>query len=403
MRHLTVLLTAALVVASVATATTRTSSAAFTSSTTATAHVASAVDWTPPTASVAPLPAHVAGTVTVTVLATDGETGVREVTLEVRRAGATSWTVVGARTSEPWTFVWDTSALPDGEHELRATATDGVGLSTTSDVVRTTVANGLSVTLASPGAVLAGTVVLAADVDGTGVETVRLEAAPAGSGRWDLLGTAAAPPYRVEVDTGALAEGHHDVRAVARSLAGHETASAVTTVLVDNHAPRAVDVQAADGGGTTGGIEPGDTLTFTYSEEIDLATLTPGWAGDPLAVLVRVTDGGLVWGGPEDDVLSVRRLGSGVELGTVALGADHVGTQQVLTFRATMHATTEHSPAGPRTVVHVVLGTEVAGLAAGTAGPGTMTWTPSDAPTDLAGTHVVPEPVVESGPTDADF
>lgn len=235
MQRLTALVAAALVTVSLASASTGTSSAAFTSVSTSTGTVTAAVDWTPPTVSLAPPAEHVADTVALTVDAADGETGVREVVVEARPAGG-AWMPVGSRTSEPWEFAWDTAPLADGPYELRATATDGVGLSTTTDPVPTTVLNTVTVTLATPATLVRGTASATADVTGLGITGVRFEGAPAGSTSWQQIGSAGAAPYGIEVDTTTVPDGRYDLRAVTTGRVTQPSA-VVRGVVVDNTAP----------------------------------------------------------------------------------------------------------------------------------------------------------------------
>ena len=61
-------------------------------------------------------------------------------------------------------------------------------------------------------------------------------------------------------------------------------------VTVDNTAPTASDIQAANGGATVGRIELGDTITYTFSEVIDPESILAGWTGASTNVVVRFTN-----------------------------------------------------------------------------------------------------------------
>jgi hypothetical protein len=67
------------------------------------------------------------------------------------------------------------------------------------------------------------------------------------------------------------------------------------SVTVDNTAPSASDIQTANKvGGTSGLAESGDTITFTYSEQIDPQSILAGWTGASTSVNVHLQDGGCV-------------------------------------------------------------------------------------------------------------
>ncbi|MBI2100629.1 MAG: hypothetical protein HYT47_01250 [Candidatus Vogelbacteria bacterium] len=99
----------------------------------------STADITPPTTTItAPTKgATVSGTVTVSVTATDPivanqtTSGMREVTLVIDN------TLLATDTTSPYSFVWDTTTLPDGSHTIFATAEDQAGNQTTVSVMVT--------------------------------------------------------------------------------------------------------------------------------------------------------------------------------------------------------------------------------------------------------------------------
>ena len=79
----------------------------------------------------------------------------------------------------------------------------------------------------------------------------------------------------------------------ATDTLGHTSTSATVTVTVDNTAPTATDVQAANGG-TAGRIDAGDTVAFTWSEPMAPASILTGWTGTSQAIRVRINDAGAV-------------------------------------------------------------------------------------------------------------
>ena len=575
------------------------STAAYTSASTNTATITAASDWTPPTVTMANPGSPLKGTATVTATASDGESGVASVTIDYLPAGGTAWVTLCTRTAAPYSCSWTTTAVSDGGYDLRATATDRAGYATTSDSVRTTVANNLLVVLASPADVVRGTVALTTTVysAGTVSYTVRLEYAPAGTTTWksvcsnltspytcswlttgfangdyDLrsvavsgastytsavvpgvtvdnaaptvtmtdpgtplggtrtfavtasdadsgvaqvviqyaltgsttwkgLCTVTAAPYSCRYDTTTIADGSYGFRAVATDVAGNTATSATvagrvvdntvssvsvedpgaflsgtvalgatasstagvtsvrlqyaqngtttftdvctdttapyscpwdtTTVTdglydlrailldgsgrpttsavdaghrVDNTPLRGADVQAANGGATIGRIESGDSITFTYTDRVNLTTVSPGWTGAAQTVSVRVRDGNLLGLGNKGDTLDVLVGGTAVNLGSVNLKEDYVRSNKTMTFTATMTAGTAMVNGVAATTVTLRLGTTAsAGLARSTTLTAAMLWSPSSSITDLSGNAGSAAPTAESGPVDRDF
>ena len=67
------------------------------------------------------------------------------------------------------------------------------------------------------------------------------------------------------------------------------------TTTVDNTAPSALDIQTANRvGGSSGVAEAGDSVSFTFSEQIDPHSILSGWTGASTNVIVRLQDGGCV-------------------------------------------------------------------------------------------------------------
>src|SRR5205823_4757862 len=101
-------------------------------------------DATSPTGSVtAPTSPFVHGAaVTVASDSADaGGSGVAQAVFEVSPAGTGSWSTIGTDTSWPYSASWDTTALANGDYDLRVRTTDGAGNSSTSAVVTVGVDN----------------------------------------------------------------------------------------------------------------------------------------------------------------------------------------------------------------------------------------------------------------------
>ncbi len=238
------------------------SSAAFTSQTTGTGTVSAAADWTPPTVSVLDPGAAVKGTTTIGVNATDAESGIQGVELQVQPAAGGTWATICSTTTSPYSCAWDTTTRADGSYLLRAIATDKAGYSTTSDTVRTTVANSLTVSIAALPEFVRGNVAVQATVsNASGLNpVVRIEYAPAGTTTWTTVCANLSSPYSCTAATaGNIANGSYDLRAVA--VVGNATyTSASVRTLVDNQAPT---VTMTDPGSPLSGTK---TFTATASD-----------------------------------------------------------------------------------------------------------------------------------------
>jgi hypothetical protein len=167
-------------------------------------------------------------------------------------------------------------------------------------------------------------------------------------------------------------------------------------VTVDNTPPAGSDVQTANGGSIPGRPEQGDTVTFTYTEQIDPDSILSGWTGASTNVVVRINDGS----GPANDSLQVWNAsnGSQLPLGQVDLGRkDYVGTNRTFGASGTPSAMVQSGA-----TITITLGTASgAGTTAGSTG--TMSWTPSNSAYDRARNACSTAVVTESGGADAEF
>lgn len=348
------------------------------------------------------------GVVTLSASAADAHSGIDRVVVQHAVAGTTSWRDACTVTDAPYACRFDTTSLPDGSYSFRAVATDVAGGTTTSSVManRTVDNRVASVSVADPGAYLGGTVqVSAAAYSPSGVVSVRIQRAVAGTTTWTDLCTDTTAPYSCSWDTTTVPGGSYDLRAVLLDRAGRTTTSAtVAARRVDNSPLRALDVQTLQGGQTLGRIERGDSLLLTYSGAVRTATITPDWTGSAIGVTVRVRDGNLLGRGNRGDTLDVLRNGSPVELGSVDLREDYVKSSRTVQFAATMTAATVTVDGVPVTRVTIVLGSQTSGASVRTSSTATsMVWTPSTAVLDLAGRQAAATPVTESGPVDRDW
>ncbi|MET0928122.1 MAG: Ig-like domain-containing protein [Aeromicrobium sp.] len=124
-----------------------------------------------------------------------------------------------------------------------------------------------TVSVAAPASPLKGTVTITASAaDATsGIDTVTIQRAAAGSTAWTSLCTTRTSPYTCGLDTTTLTDGAYDLRAVAVDKAGVSTTSATVRATVAN----ALVVVLTDPGSTIRGTA---TLTTTVS---NTGSLTP--------------------------------------------------------------------------------------------------------------------------------
>jgi uncharacterized repeat protein (TIGR02059 family) len=208
------------------------------------------VDATPPTVSItSPLSGvNLSGTVTITSNANDaGGSGLASVTYEYRLSSGGSWTATAAN--------WNTALLTDGDHDLRAVATDNAGNSTTSASITSLHLDNHppTVTLAAPQYVNASapaSITLTATSPDTDLQDVTFwscsnSSAGCSTGTWNLIAVDPTSPYSASW-TVPGADGNAAVRAVATdnaSNSGPDTAN----VLVDRTAPTAGSIDYTDG------------------------------------------------------------------------------------------------------------------------------------------------------------
>lgn len=367
------------------------------------------VDNSAPTTSMVDPGSPLSGTVTLTANATDSQSGVARVLIQYAPNGTSNWTTACTVTLPPYTCRFDTTGLPTGGYLFRSVATDASGqtatsAATTARTIDNTVA---SVAMEDPGAYLTGTATLTATANSTaGVASVAIQYAPNGTNTWTTVCTPTTAPFSCAWNTKTVADGLYDFRAILTDKTGVQKTSAVlSSRSIDNRPVRGIDVQTANGTGTAGRLDSGDTISFTYSTRMNPASISAGWDGSATAVTVRVRDSALL-GAASGDGLDILRSGAAVNLGSVDLRGDYVKTKKTSQWNATMTATTVTVNGLPVTVVQVVVGTLSTGGAlrtvATTAGAN-MIWTPSSLATDLGGTTSSIAPVTETGGLDREF
>jgi hypothetical protein len=170
------------------------------------------------------LPAAVKGKVTVTADVVASGYRPVEVTIQHRLVGSSTWTTICTVGAAPYSCLWDTDAVAEGHHEVRATASDGSQDATSTSVQTLVDRTPPTVTLQDPGSPMSGTVTIAASAadHGSGVASVRIQFRAPGSTSWQTRCTVPAPgPYTCPWDTSAVADADYGLRALAEDRVGN--------------------------------------------------------------------------------------------------------------------------------------------------------------------------------------
>jgi hypothetical protein len=351
------------------------------------------VDNTAPTASVTDpgTPLHL--TVTVGATGTDGGSGVASVKVQRSPAGAGTWTDICTDTTSPYSCAWDTTGVTDGLYDLRAITTDNAGNTTTSSTVTNRRVDNTAPTagLTDPGSPLRATVTLnATGTDGgSGVLNVAIQRAPTGTSTWTTICTDTTSPYSCSWNTTGVSDGGYDLRAVTTDNAGNSTnSSTVSNRVVDNTAPTATDIQTGVTGTTAGQPQQGDTLVFTFSEQIAPGTIVAGWNGTGTQNVTVTMDTG--------NHLSI--TGATLINGFVTLGgAGYIQSGKTVVF-------SNSTIAQSGTTLTLTLGTPDKPQFTQSGSAGNSSWPVAAGLTDIAGnTLATPVTKTETGGSDAEF
>ena len=212
------------------------SSATFTDQSASTATVAAAVDWVPPTVSLRPLPSPASGTITVGVDAVDAESSVAQVAIEVRPAGASSWTPLCTDTTAPFACTWDTTTVSGGQYEVRARAVDAYQNVSGWVSASVAVANGPALVVRVPSGTLWATVKVTAErTDGsTTVRSQGIDLRRVGSSAWSSLCEGWGNPLSCNWQTHKYPDGAYELRAWSQEAGGGVVYSDVVRAQVGN-------------------------------------------------------------------------------------------------------------------------------------------------------------------------
>lgn len=362
------------------------------------------VDNTAPTVTMTSPASPLSGAATLASTSADADSGVAQVQYSYAPNGTTSWAPACTATNAPFSCSFNTVPIVDGSYSFRAISTDTAGNVSTASVVNNIVVNNTvaSVSLVNPGSLLSGTVAVNVNANSSnGVSSVTIQRAVTGSSTYTDICADPASPYACMWDTRIVTDGAYDFRAVMTQGNGAVLTSAVVTTAVSNSPLAGVDVQTANGGTTSGKLQSGDKIMFTFSQAVDPATISAGWNGAPKTVLARVKDGQLVGGGSKADQLSV----DSVNLGVVKLNGDFVKKQKNVAVASTMTIATQSAGGVNRSVITITLNASPAtgDISANATAAATMTWTPSSSAKNLTGQACSTAVVTESGSVDKDF
>ena len=354
------------------------------------------VDNTVPTVTMTDPGSPLHATITLNATASDTGSGVSSVTIQRSPAGAGTWSDVCTDTTSPYscTGVDTTTWGGDGLYDLRAVTIDVAGNPATSATVTNRRIDNTAPTssLTDPGSPLRLTVTLNAtstDTGGSGVLNVVIQRAPTGTGTWTTICTDTTSPYSCSWDTTGVSAGGYDLRAVATDNAGNVTnSSTVVNRVVDNTAPTATNIQTGVTGTTAGLPQTGDTLVFSFSEQIAPGTIVGGWNGTGTQTVTVTMDTG--------NHLTI--TGATLVNGFITLGgAAYVQATKTVVF-------TNSTIAQSGATVTLTLGTpdKPQFLQTGTAG--ITSWPVAAALTDIAGNAISTVTCLEtSPPVDAEF
>jgi len=305
-------------------------------------------DTTPPTGSVtAPAEnADLRGSVAVSSNSADTGSGVASAQFQRSPAGADIWSNIGAAdTTAPYSTTFDTTAVIDGQYDLRVITSDSAGNSFTSPAVSVRIDNTSptgSLTAPAPDAILSGSAISLtsnSDDDVSGVASAQFQRSPSGAGAWTTVGVADTEgPYSVDLDTTMVSDGLYDLRVITTDNAGNAFVSPLVAVRVDNSGPSGSVVSPTESATVFGSVtivgtadDPGygvAALRFEYSP-IDEAQ----WA-----------EIATVSAPPYEAILDTSVLADGVYEVRIVMsdegGNESMTASRVLTFDNTLHPPT---------------------------------------------------------------
>jgi chitinase len=329
-------------------------------------------------------PGAMSGSEPLTATAANAQSGISYLKIQHRAAGATTWIDLCSGTTNPRTCSLDTTALPEGDRELRAVVRDGAGHIAQTTPISREIDNTPPVTTPSIPPQGSGQVTVSAEATdtGSGIQSVTFQAFY--TGQWVNVCVDATAPYSCTTDSASVPDGAYQVRVITTDNAGVSTTGSTYQIIIDNQTPAGSDIVAANGGGTAGRIDNGDTVRFTWTEPMAPASILSGWNGASQAITVGVRNNG------SNDEMYFTGLNLVLTPTDLKLGGNFVSGDA--TFAATMVLSAN--------MVTVTLGNRTGGGVT-TVNNSTMSWRPSASATDLAGRASATTAVTET--SDRDF
>src|SRR5439155_20867788 len=179
------------------------------------------------------------------------------------------WTTIASDTSSPYSVMWDTTSLTDGgSYDLRVITIDNASNTFTSATVTVTVDRTAPAAPSTP-------VLSPASDSGVAGDNITNVTTPTFTGTAEAgstvkifdgvtqvgSGTATGGSYSIAVS--ALSQGAHTITATATDAAGNVSPSSGSlTVTIDTAVPTVTAAKLANGTGTAGTADTGDTATF---------------------------------------------------------------------------------------------------------------------------------------------
>ena len=366
------------------------------------------IDTLPPSGAPVDPGSTLRGTITLSDTApADTGAGIASVAFAYSPHLAASWTTIATLTSAPWSTPFDTTAVVDGQYDLREVISDAAipANVTTIDLagpklIDNTLPSSAAVTGPGAGAYAGGTVTLKGGASDAGSGIGQMVFKVDGT----IVGTASGTPAQVAWDSSSTPDGPVSVTVEASDVAGNgPTVSAARTIVVDNHPPTVtLDTPGAVAGGTV-------ALSTTTSSDTTQVTFERSPAGAGTWTTISV-DSSAPFGASLDTSLLADGL---YDLRAIATDGATAVTSNVRTTRidntaptgsvvapvaaatvggssVTLRATTADSGSGVATVRFRVDGTT-----AGTAGasPWTIAW---DATSTPSGLHTIDAVVTDA-------
>lgn len=353
-----------------------------TGNTRTTANASVTVDNTNPTGSLtAPSTGWATASTTVTSNSADASAGVANVQFQYSVHSAGVWTTIATDVSSPYTTAWDTTSLTDGgSYDLRAVTADNASNTFTSATVTVTVDRTAPATPSTP-------VLTAGSDSGIAGDNLTNDTTPTFSGTAEAgstvklfdgatqVGSGTATGGAYSITTSVLTTGAHVITATATDAAGNVSGSTPgVTVTIDTTAPTPTSAKLANGSGTAGTADTGDTATFVFSEQLNAVSLCSAWTNSGTQTLINATV--TLTNAGTTDTLGVTTASC-----TFNFGSDVVGNYVTATATFT-NSTIVWDPSAK--TLTITLGT----FSSGTLTPGTAAkqkYTPATGITDIAG------------------